>query len=79
MAVIYQKNYLLPQLAEIDYLVVGKNAINTKQLPFRLNVKKVILDGSNSRWYANDWKMICEKENIAFHNVLEDGAFILAE
>jgi len=79
VAVIHQKNYLLPQLAEIDYLVVGKNAINTKQLPFHLTVKKVILDGSNSRWYSNGWKAICEKENIAFHNVLEDGAFILAE
>ncbi len=79
IAFIQQKNYSLPDLAEIDYLVVGKNAINMHQLPDQLKVKKVILDGSNSRSYVNRWKAISKKEDIAVHDVIEDGAFILTK
>jgi competence protein ComEC len=79
IAFIEQKNYSLPELAEIDYLVIGKNSININNLRNALNVKLVILDGSNSSWYVNQWKEFCDKKNISFHAVLEKGAFVLTE
>lgn len=79
IAFIERKNYSLPELAEIDYLVVGKNSIQIRKLVNPLNVKKVILDGSNSRWYMNQWKEFCDKKNISFHAVLDQGAFVLTE
>ncbi len=79
MAFIQRKNYTLPELAEIDYLVVGKNAINASHLPDHLNVKNVILDGSNSLWYVEQWRTIARKQNIAFHAVVSEGAFILTK
>ncbi len=79
IAFIEHKNYSLSELAEIDYLVIGKNSVRTSKIDKPLNVKKVILDGSNSRWYINQWKAICEKQNISFHAVLDEGAFVLTE
>jgi competence protein ComEC len=79
IAFIEHKNYSLSELAEIDYLVIGKNSVRTSKIDKPLNVKKVILDGSNSRWYINQWKAICEKQNISFHPVLDEGAFVLTE
>ena len=79
IAFIQHKNYSLPELAEMDYLVVAKNSINIKKLVNPLEVKKVILDGSNSTWYINQWKEFCAKKNISLHAVLEEGAFVLTE
>jgi competence protein ComEC len=79
IAFIQQKNYSLPEWPKIDYLVVGKNAINTNLLPVDLKVKKVILDGSNSSRYVSQWRAISEKRNIDVHAVAEDGAFILTK
>ncbi len=79
IAFIQHKNYSLPELAEMDYLVVAKNSINTNKLVNPLKVKKVILDGSNSTWYIHQWKEFCAKKNISLHAVLEEGAFVLTE
>ena len=79
IALIQQKNYSLPGLAEIDYLVVGKNSINLYELPDPLKVKYVVLDGSNSRRYIKQWREISRKQTVVVHAVLEDGAFILIE
>jgi competence protein ComEC len=76
---IQHRNFSLPELAKIDYLVVGKNAINTNLLPVQLKVKKVILDGSNSRWYVNQWRDVSGKKGIAVHAVADEGAFILTK
>lgn len=76
---IQHKNFSLPELAKIDYLVVGKNAINPNLLPVHLKVKKVILDGSNSRRYVNQWRKVSESRHIEMHAVADDGAFILTK
>ncbi len=76
---VQHKNFSLPELVKIDYLVVGKNAINPNRLPVHLKVKKVILDGSNSRWYVNQWRAFSESRNIEVHAVADDGAFILTK
>ncbi len=77
VAFVERKKYSLPQLAEMDYLVIGKNAVNINQVGADLRVKKVILDGSNSRWYVDRWKGVSKQKNISVHAVLEDGAFVL--
>jgi competence protein ComEC len=74
-----QKNYSIPELVKIDYLVVGKNAVNTNSLPVHLKVKKVILDGSNSRWYVNRWRAVSGQQPIVVHAVADEGAFILTK
>ncbi len=79
LAFVQHKNYSLPELAEIDYLVVGKNSVDINKLSKHVKVKKVILDGSNSRWYLNRWKEVAKQKNISVHSVLEDGAFVLTD
>ena len=79
LAFVQHKNYSLPGLAEIDYLVVGKNSVDINKLSKHVKVKKVILDGSNSRWYLNRWKEVAKQKNISVHSVLEDGAFVLTD
>jgi competence protein ComEC len=79
VAFVQHKNYSLPEVAEIDYLVIGKNSVDTNKLSAGMKVKKVILDGSNSFWYVNRWKKIADVKNISVHTVLEDGAFVLTD
>jgi competence protein ComEC len=79
IAFIQHKNYSLPELAKIDYLVIGKNSIRANLSHYHLKLKKVILDGSNSRWYINQWREFCAKEKISFHAVLDQGAFVLTD
>jgi len=79
IAFIDRKHDLLPEFAKIDYLVIGKNSINANKSGNHLNVKKVILDGSNSPWFIHQWKKYCAEQNISFHAVSEEGAFVLTE
>lgn len=74
---IQNKETQLPQSAEIDYLVVAHNSIALDQLDLQ-SVKKIILDGSNSRSYVNKWKRVIIDKN-KLHSVLEDGAFVLTK
>jgi hypothetical protein len=64
----------LPVSAEIDYLVVGQNSVPTKAIE-NLTVRKVILDGSNSRSYIDQWRKVLEEDKL--HVVLDEGAFTL--
>jgi hypothetical protein len=64
----------LPAGGEIDYLVVGKNSIPPNVME-KLSVRKIILDGSNSRSYVDRCRKRVDKERL--HVVLDDGAFIL--
>lgn len=64
----------LPVSAEIDYLVVGQNSVSPKAIE-NLTVRKVILDGSNSRNYIERWRKVIEEDKL--HVVLDEGAFTL--
>jgi hypothetical protein len=68
----------LPELPEMDYLVVSKNAFKVDWID-QLKIKSVILDGTNSRNYINKWKEIAASGNIQLHSVSENGAFILIQ
>jgi competence protein ComEC len=71
------KNVQLPQNAKIDYLVVAKNSIPVSRELDRLGVKKLILDGSNSRSYINRWKK--STDSLRVYSVIDNGAFVLNE
>ena len=64
----------LPASGEIDYLVVGRNSISPQAIK-NLSVRKIILDGSNSRGYINRWRKVIDKERL--YAVLDEGAFVL--
>jgi competence protein ComEC len=68
----------LPELPEMDYLVVSKNAFKVDWIN-QLKIESVILDGTNSRNYINKWKEIASSGNIQVHSVSENGAFILIQ
>lgn len=70
------KEAQLPVLGEIDYLVVGRNSLSPKAIE-RLSVRKIILDGSNSRSFINRWRKVVDKEKL--HAVLDEGAFVLTQ
>lgn len=65
----------LPQNTKIDYLVVAKNSIPVNTDINRLGIKKLILDGRNSRTYINRWRQ--SSDSVLVHAVLEQGAFVL--
>lgn len=70
------KEAQLPVFGEIDYLVVGRNSLSPKAIE-SLSVRKVILDGSNSRSFVNRWRKVVDKEKL--HAVLDEGAFVLTQ
>jgi competence protein ComEC len=71
------KNAQLPQNAKIDYLVVAKNSIPVSTELDRLGVKRLVLDGSNSRSYINQWKKSADSVHV--YSVIDNGAFVLNE
>jgi competence protein ComEC len=73
------KDKPLPGSIEIDYLVVGKNSFQMDLLDKAHRIKKIILDGSNSRAYARRLKAIASGKNIPVHYVLDDTAFVITE
>ncbi|MEQ1585235.1 MAG: ComEC/Rec2 family competence protein [Cyclobacteriaceae bacterium] len=74
--VVQNKEAQLPVLGEIDYLVVGRNSLSLKAIE-NLTIRKIILDGTNSRSYINRWRKVVDEEKL--HAVLDEGAFVLTQ
>lgn len=66
----------LPVAADVDYLIIGRNAIRHPDQLVK-KAKKIILDGSNSRSYVAQWKRWAAEYGMDVHPVIESGAFIL--
>jgi len=73
---LHENKHRLPQSLKVDFLVVSRNALALKDLP-RLEFKKIILDGSNSRGYISRWKEYAASKHIDLHAVADMGAFVL--
>ncbi len=72
---IYDKIYSLPDNLQVDYLIISNDAVtNIDKLLQQLQVKKVILDSSNSKYKAS--ALIRERKNIAteVYSVAHQGA-----
>ncbi|HUR64987.1 MAG TPA: ComEC/Rec2 family competence protein [Chitinophagaceae bacterium] len=63
----------------IDLLVISKNPkIYIKKLSAMMEIKLVVFDASVPAWKANYWKRDCDSLNIPWHDVSEDGAFVMS-
>ena len=62
----------------IDLLIISKNPkLYLEKLFNTFSVKRVVCDGSVPPWKIGYWKKDCEARKIPFHNVSEQGAFVM--
>lgn len=73
---ITSKEFLAPKNINLDYIVLGNNAISDIHTISSLKCKKLILDSSNSFYFAS--RMLKETEKLSFetYSVLHQGAFV---
>jgi hypothetical protein len=75
IAHITQKEFVLPQGFNPDYIIIGNNAVrNISEIP---NGPKIILDSSNTFSFAKRFLDQAKKINRDAHSVLHHGAFDL--
>lgn len=61
-----------------DYVLLRQSPkINLNRLIDSIHPKYIIADGSNYKSYTNQWKTICKKRKLPFHNTNEKGAFVI--
>jgi len=66
-----------PAHMDVDYCIVANNAVdNITRISEKINVKIVILDGSNSPGLSETIITQAKNSEIAIHAVLQEGAFI---
>jgi len=71
-----EKNFTVPDNFQVDYVLIGENAIyNTKSLS-ALKFEKLILDSSNSFYFAERLLKDAQAAGIPIHSVQHHGAFI---
>lgn len=70
------KEFLPPKNINLDYVVLGNNAISDIHKISSLKCKKLILDSSNSFYFAS--RMLKKTEKLPFetYSVLHQGAFV---
>ncbi len=71
---IKEKKAVLPKNIQSDYVIIANNSVTSKQLS-SLQFEKLILDSSNTSWYADKMKEEWNKKANVY-SVLEQGAFI---
>lgn len=71
-----ENNFTVPDNFQVDYVLIGENAIyNTKSLS-ALKFEKLILDSSNSFYFAERLLKDAQAAGIPIHSVQHHGAFI---
>ncbi len=61
----------------VDYIIISKSPqLAIPQLVKTFNCNKFIFDASNSLWKIEKWKQDCDKLNLPYHSVPEQGAFV---
>lgn len=63
----------------VDYVIVNYNAkqVIPEQLDSMFHPRKIVLGTEVSRRKAAEWTVACKQHNMALHNIMYDGAFIL--
>ncbi len=62
----------------VDIIVISKNPkIYIAQLASVFNCKTIVFDASNSLWKIDRWKQDCDKLNLHYYSVPDNGAFVL--
>lgn len=75
LLLINEVNFKLPDSCRVDYLVIGNNAVSNLALIKHLHVEQLILDGSNSFYFADKILKQATEQHIAVHSILHQGSF----
>lgn len=71
------KDFQLPTLPPIHYVLIGNNALmDIVTLPKSLSFEKLIIDSSNSFYFADNTLKRARALGVDVHSVLHNGAFI---
>ncbi len=74
----FLKNKTTENAFKIDYLIIGnKLKPKIKQILECVSPRKIIVDKSISKWYAEQIKQTCLERKIDFYSVAEHGVYIL--
>lgn len=73
---IEDKNIRLPDNLAVDYVVLSKNALYSTKALAGVKFSKLILDSSNSFYFADRLLNDAQANGIVAHSVLHHGAFI---
>lgn len=71
------RNFKIPLNFEVDYVIAGTNAVRDLEPIKALKFKKLILDSSNSFYFAERLLKDALAEGIPIHSVQHHGAFIV--
>ena len=75
---VMNSNFELPGPLTVDLLIIGNNALSgIKSIPVEVAFKKVILDSSNSFFFASRFLEEAKLYKLDVHSVLHQGAFVL--
>ena len=67
--------YKIPNIQPTHLLLSNDPKVNLDRVLENIQPTMVIADGSNPPWSINRWKKSCEKRNISFINLREQGAY----
>jgi competence protein ComEC len=62
----------------VDIILISKNPkLHIPQLASVFNCKTIVFDASNSLWKIDQWKKDCDKLNLQYYSVPDNGAYVL--
>ncbi len=71
------KKVKLPLNGFVDYLIISQNSLPSLNGNETVRIGQLIVDGSNSRWVAQQWKTWAAQRNIPIHSVLTENSFVI--
>ncbi len=72
---LHSRDANLPSALEVDWVVIGNNAIDLSRMLESVQCRKVILDSSNSFFFAARFLEAAKLHKLDVHSVLHQGAF----
>lgn len=77
LLVIDRPDFRIPGALAVDWLIISNNAVaDVDRIAGRVRCQRVILDSSNSFFFASRFLKAAKLHNLDVHSVLHEGAFI---
>ena len=70
------QSFEIPHGLKVDWLIIANNAMDIPGFKRGITCEKVILDSSNSFFFASRFLEAAKLHKLDVHSVLHDGAFI---
>jgi competence protein ComEC len=71
-----EQNADLPPSMTVDWIIIGNNAVELAALAERVKCRTIVLDSSNSFFYASRFLEAAKLYKLDVYSVLHEGAFI---